>query len=60
MPKYSDVYVHNLKKKWVFPQCRLTDSLPKKMAPTCQMIDLGPLTKNHLGFRGLGPLVQKL
>ena len=43
----------------VFPQCRLTDP-PSNFAPLCQMIELGPLTKNHPGFRGLRPLVQKL
>ena len=33
---------------------------PSNFAPTCEVIELGPLTKNHTGFRGLGSLVQKL
>ena len=50
----------SIKKKWLFPLYSLTDPPPPKMAPTCQMIDLGLLTKNHQGYRGLRPLVQKL
>ena len=51
--------VQLLQNIWVFPHCRQTDP-PPKMAPPCQMIGLGPRTKNHPGYRGLRPLVPKL
>ena len=45
-----------------FPQHCITEkpTPPQKLAATCQTIEFGPLTKNHPGFRCIGPLVPKL
>ena len=33
---------------------------PLDFASLCQIIELGPLTKNHLGFRGARTFVSKV